>query len=66
MQLADIKPAISAKTHVKYRGITYHVTGIIMRLSGAEWQYSLELHSLTANSVTIAKINEVEIKSEGK
>ena len=64
MQLADIKPAMSSKTHVTYRGITYHITGITMRLHDSEWIYQLELHDLKANSVTIARIEDVEIKGE--
>ena len=64
MQLTDIKPAISAKTHVTYCGITYRITGITMRLQDSEWIYQLELHDLKANSVTIARIEDVEIKGE--
>ena len=66
MQLADIKPAISAKTHVTYCDITYRITGITMRLHDSEWIYQLELHDLKANSVTIARIEDVEIKGEEK
>ena len=66
MQLTEIKPAISAKTHVTYRDITYRITGITMRIQGSEWIYQLELHDLKANSVTIARIEDVEIKGEEK
>jgi glycyl-tRNA synthetase alpha subunit len=64
MQLKDIKPAMSAKTHVTYCDITYRITGIIMRLQDSEWIYQLELHDLKANSVTIARIEDVEVKGE--
>lgn len=62
MKIEQVKPAISAKTHVTHRGIIYHITGIIMRLQGSEWVYLLELHDLKANSVTVARIEDVEIE----
>jgi len=66
LKIDQVKPAMSAKTTVKHRGITYHVTGCIMRLQGSEWIYQLELHSLVANSVTIAKLEDVKIEAEEK
>ena len=64
MQLTEIKPAIANRIIVSYKGTDYYVTGCIARFQDSEWIYQLELHDLKANSVTIAKMNEVEIKGE--
>ena len=66
MQLADIKPAIANRIIVSYKGTDYYVTGCIARFQDSEWIYQLELHDLKANSVTIARIEEVEIEGEEK
>lgn len=62
MQISEAKPAISTRAPVEYRGIDYYITACIMRLSGTEWKYSLELHDLKINSVTIADIDKVILK----
>jgi len=62
MQITDIKPAIAARTVVTHNGIDYYITGCIMRLRDGEWKYTVELRGLKANSVTIAKIENVILK----
>lgn len=64
MQLTDIKPAIRAHTPVTYRGQHYYITAVTLRYNGADWFYQAELHDLKANSVTIAKLEDVEIEGD--
>lgn len=64
MKIEQVKSAMSEKTTVKYKNISYHITGIIMRLNGSEWVYLLELHDLKANSITIAKLSEANLEGE--
>jgi hypothetical protein len=59
MTLDTVKPCIAAKTHVTYRNTPYYITACIMRLQGGEWRYTLELHDLKVNSVTIANIEDI-------
>lgn len=57
--------SIVEHTHL---GITcrYRISGVITRYNPVKgWHYSLELHDLKANSVTIAGLEDIKI-SEGK
>lgn len=47
---------------VTYRGIQYRLEKCIEAPAYDGYSYSVELHSLTANSVTIAKLEDVEIE----
>jgi hypothetical protein len=62
MLLQDIKPAISTRKPVSCNGVDYYITACIMRLVNGEWRYSLELHDMAANSVTVAAIEDVMLK----
>lgn len=64
MKIEQVKPAMSTRQPVQYAGADYYITACIMRLVNGEWRYSLELHDLRANSVTIARIEEVELKEK--
>lgn len=61
MTLSEVKTAISSRAPVIYRGLQYYVTACIMRYRDGEWRYSLELHDLKVNSVTIAQIEDVNL-----
>ncbi len=61
MDMAQVKHAMATQARVRYRGIEYYITACIMRLKNTKWIYELELHSFTANSVTIAEMERVEV-----
>lgn len=62
MQISEVKPAISSRAPVEYRGLQYYVTAVTMRYWDGDWRCSLELHDMACNSVTVARIEEVKIK----
>ena len=64
MELRDVRKHYG-KT-VTYQGIQYRLDKCIEQPAYNGYAYSVELHDLKANSVTIAKLNEVEIEGEEK
>lgn len=60
MELRDVRKNYG-KT-VTYRGIQYRLDRCIEAPAYEGYNYSVELHDLKANSVTIAKLEEVEIE----
>lgn len=61
MKIDQVKSAMLSKSLATYCNLNYHITGCIMRICENAWYYQLELHDLKANSVIIARIEDVEI-----
>lgn len=63
MKIEEVKKTIAQKTLVTYDNTDYTVTACILRLKGREWNYTLELKDLKANSVRIVPMEQTAIKS---
>lgn len=66
MKLEDVNEAIvKGKTVIhEHNGysIPYRITGVITRYDKKKgWWYALELHDLKANSITVARIEDVRV-----
>lgn len=61
MELAEVKKAAALKWTVEYGDAQYYITACIMRLENQRWAYYLELHDMTANSITVAPIGKVSV-----
>ena len=63
IKLSEIKEFMAKKLPVIYDKIEYqYITACIMRLKNNEWIYQLEMLDSTGRSITIARMEEVEIK----
>ena len=61
MKIEDVSAYMESRKTVTCCGCRYYISGVISRLDRkGKWYYELELHDLNANSVSIAKLNDVE------
>ena len=64
MKIEEVKKVIAYKTLVSYKGISYTVNAVSLRIKDKEFFYTLELQDLKANSVMNAFMKDVEVKDE--
>lgn len=61
MELKDVKRCMRLGCKVFYKKKPYLLTGLILRLNGAEFYYQAEIKELKINAIYIVGLSEISI-----